>query len=146
MGLRDIGRPMSEESTPADPVELVERAIAALNAREIDAYLACCTDDVELQTPLAPVGGAYKSADGIRRFFADIEDAAPDFQITLQGTEVLDSARVPAFLQTCSTWRVSGISYGAATTNVYDLDAGAIARVRIFLDREQGLEAVGPAE
>ena len=39
---------MSEEN-----VRLVERAIAAINARDIDAYLACCTENVELLLPMA---------------------------------------------------------------------------------------------
>lgn len=37
----------------------MERAIAAVNARDIEAYLACCTEDIELRTPLAPVSGVY---------------------------------------------------------------------------------------
>ena len=48
---------MSEEN-----VRLVERAIAAINARDIDGYLACCTDDVELRTPMAALGGMYQGA------------------------------------------------------------------------------------
>jgi hypothetical protein len=42
-------------------VELVERAIAALNARDIERYLACCTEDIKLETPMAAVGGATKA-------------------------------------------------------------------------------------
>jgi hypothetical protein len=34
-------------------VYVVERAIAAINARDTDAYLACCTESVELLLPLA---------------------------------------------------------------------------------------------
>jgi hypothetical protein len=43
---------MSQEN-----VEIVERAIAAVNARDIEAYLACCTHDIELHTPVAAVAG-----------------------------------------------------------------------------------------
>jgi hypothetical protein len=32
---------------------LIRSAIAAVNARDIDAYLACCTDDTQLYTPNA---------------------------------------------------------------------------------------------
>jgi SnoaL-like domain len=60
-------------------VQTVKRAIAAINARNVDGYLACCTEDVESLTPLAPIGAEYLGADGIRRFLADIEDARPDF-------------------------------------------------------------------
>ena len=39
---------MSQEN-----VETVHRAIAAINRRDIDGYLACCTKDVQLVTPVA---------------------------------------------------------------------------------------------
>src|SRR5207245_2187367 len=50
---------MSQEN-----VRLVERAIAALNARDIEGYRACCTEDVKLETPMAAVGGVL---DELRR-------------------------------------------------------------------------------
>ena len=54
-----------------DNVTTVLLAVAALNDRDVDAYLACCVEDVELQTLLSPVEGAYRGATGIRRFFSD---------------------------------------------------------------------------
>jgi hypothetical protein len=89
-------------------VRLVERAIAAINARDVEGYLACCTESVKLETPVAAVGGVYEGIDGIRRFFTDIEDAGPDFRIELDGVEEVDSKRVIAFIRTSSTGRVSG--------------------------------------
>ena len=61
---------MSQEN-----VETVTRAIDAINDRAIDRYLACCTEDVELRTPLAAVEGAHVGELGVRRFFSSIEDA-----------------------------------------------------------------------
>jgi len=89
---------MSQEN-----VRLVERAIAAINARDIEGYLACCTENVNLETPMAAVGGVYEGIDGIGRFFTDIQDAGPDFRIELDGVEEVDSQRVIAFLRTSST-------------------------------------------
>src|ERR1700719_872648 len=103
-------------------VRLVECAVAAINARDVESYLACCTENVKLETPMAAVGGVYEGIDGIRRFFADIEEAAPDFRIELDGVEELDSKRVIALMPTSSTGRASGIRMAAPTqTNVYDL-------------------------
>jgi ketosteroid isomerase-like protein len=129
---------MSDEN-----VRLVERAIAAINARDIDRYLACCTENVKLETPMAAVGGVYEGIDGISRFFADIEEAAPDFRIELDGVEGVDSKRVIAFLRTSSTGRASGIRMASPTTNVYDLLDGKISHIRIFFDRQDALKAVG---
>jgi ketosteroid isomerase-like protein len=132
---------MSQEN-----VEVVQRAIAAINARDIDGYLDCCTEDVELRAPMAAVGGVYQGADGIRQFLADIEDAAPDFRIAVHGIETIDGDRVLAITQTSSTGRASRIPLAAAATNVYDVEEGKISRVRIFFDHQQALEAVRRAE
>jgi ketosteroid isomerase-like protein len=132
---------MSQEN-----LRLVERAIAAINARDFEGYLACCTENVKLETPMAPVGGVYEGVDGIRRFFTDLEDAAPDFRIELDGVEEVDSKRVIAFLRPSSTGRASGIRMAAPATNVYDLIDGKISYIRIFFDRQEALKAVGLEE
>ena len=60
---------MSQEN-----VEVVKRAIAAINDHDVESYLAYCTADVELESPITPIEGVYEGADGIRRYFADILD------------------------------------------------------------------------
>ena len=132
---------MSQENA-----RLVERAIAAINARDIEGYRACCTENVKLETPMAGVGGVYEGIDGIRRFLTDVEEAAPDFRIELDGVEEVDSKRVLAFLRSSSTGRASGIRMAWNSTNVYDLIDGKISHIRIFLDRQEALKAVGLAE
>jgi ketosteroid isomerase-like protein len=92
---------------------------------------------------MAAVGGVYEGIDGIRRFLTDVEDAAPDFRIELDGVEEVDSKRVIAFLRTSSTFRASGIPMAMTQTNVYDLVDGKISHIRIFLDRQEALKAVG---
>jgi ketosteroid isomerase-like protein len=140
---------MPEESTTPDlsqeNARLLERAIATINARDIEGYLACCTEDVKLETPM--LGGVYEGIDGIRRFFADIEEAAPDFRIELDGVEEVDSKRVLASMRTSSTGRSSGIRMAPPSqTNVYDLLDGKISHVRIFFDRQEALKAAGLAK
>jgi ketosteroid isomerase-like protein len=132
---------MSQEN-----VETVERAIAEINARDLDGYLACCTENVELVTPMAPLGAEYVGADGIRRFFTDIEDVGPDFRIEVQSVQAVGEHNVIAFIRTSATWRASGIVSGTEQTNVYDFADGKIKRIRIFWDRSEALKAVGPAE
>jgi ketosteroid isomerase-like protein len=127
-------------------VELVERAIAAINARDIDGYLACCTEDIELETPLTPIAGVYEGREGIRRFLGDIEDAGPDFRIDVRGVDPIGSDRVVALVCVSSTGRASGIGSVNETTNVYDFAEGRIRRIRIFLDRQEALKAVGLTE
>jgi ketosteroid isomerase-like protein len=131
---------MSQEN-----VETVGRAIAAINARDIDAYLACCTENVELLLPM--VGAEYLGSDGIRRFLTDIEDIGPDFRIEVQRVQAVGDNNVIAFMRTSATGRASGIATGTeGQTNVYDFIDGKISRIRSFLDRDEALKAVGLAE
>jgi ketosteroid isomerase-like protein len=132
---------MSQEN-----VEVVRRAVAAVNRRDIDGYLACCTDDVQLCTPLADVTGTYDGPDGIRRFFADVGDTGPDFQLTIERVEAIGPDRVLAFMLVTATGRASGIPQDALTANLYDLAGGRIERIRIFIDREEAIEAAGLRE
>jgi ketosteroid isomerase-like protein len=132
---------MSQEN-----VEVVKRAIAAVNERDVDGYLSCCTNDVQLSTPVAAVAGVYEGSDGIRRFFADLGDTTPDFKITTEHLEAVGTDRVLAFMLVTGTGRASGIPQEARTGNVYDLVDGKIERIRIFVDREQALEAAGLRE
>jgi hypothetical protein len=124
-------------------VLLVERAVAAVNARDLGAYLACCTEDIELRTPLASIEGVHRGADGIKRFFADIVDTGPDFKVTIDHLEAVAPARVLGFLRINVSGRASGIQLGSdlPTTNIYDIAGGKIKRIRIFLDRDEALLA-----
>ena len=132
---------MSEEN-----VELVKRAVASVNRRDIDGYLACCTEDVQLVTPVAEVAGAYDGPEGIRRFFTDIGDASPDFKIGIERLEPVGPDRVLGFMRVTGTGRASGIPIENATGNVYDFADDRIQRIRIFFDRDQALEAAGRRE
>jgi ketosteroid isomerase-like protein len=146
---------MSQEN-----VEVVRRLIAAVNERDVGAYLACCTEDVRLRTPWAPVEGAYEGAGAIRRFFADLQDTLPDFRLSIERAEPIGADRVLAFVRASVSGRASGIPATAMsggvpdpaapgdipTANVYDFVGGKIASIRVFLERAEALEAVGLRE
>jgi len=85
-------------------------------------------------------------ADGIRRFFTDIEDIGPDFRIEVQSVQAVGDNNVIAFMRTSATGRASGIVTGTEQTNVFDFIDGKISRIRIFLDRAEALKAVGLEE
>ncbi|HEX3327575.1 MAG TPA: nuclear transport factor 2 family protein [Actinomycetota bacterium] len=132
---------MSQEN-----VEVVTRAIDAVNARDVDRYLSCCTDNVQLSTPAAGVGGVYDGPVGIRRFFADVADTAPDFHLHVERLEAIGPNRVLAFMRMTATGRASGVPTETTSGNVYDLVGGKIERIRIFPDRNQALETAGLSE
>jgi ketosteroid isomerase-like protein len=132
---------MSQEN-----LQVVKRAVEAINHRDIDGYLACCTEDVQLTTPTVEVGGTYDGPDGIRRFFTDIADASPDFKIVIESLEAVGPDRVLGLMSVTGTGRASGIPIENPTGNVYDFADARIQRIRIFFDRNQALEAAGLSE
>ena len=133
-------------TTAQEDAAVVSRAIAAINQRDIPGYLACCTEDVELSTPLATITGVYEGPGGIARFFTDIADAVPDFHIEIRELEAIGERHVLASLEITSTGRASGIPLGRQTTNLYDFEDGLIRRIRIFLDRSEALGALETSE
>jgi ketosteroid isomerase-like protein len=130
---------MSQEN-----VEIVRRLVAAVNAHDLEGYLACCGEDVELQLP--GVGQLYEGPEGIKRWFADIEDAGPDFHIDLRAVNAISDNQVLASLHATSTGRASGVPVTAASTNIYEFVDRRARRIRIFLDRSEALKAVGLEE
>lgn len=141
-------------------LELVERVVAAVNERDVDGYVACCADDIKLRTPWAAVEGVYEGPEAIRRFFADLQDWAPDFRLTIERVEPIGATRVLVFLRASLSGRASGLPAVAmssglggapaagelSTATVFDFVGGEVASIRVFLDRDQAREAVGLAE
>jgi SnoaL-like protein len=96
----------------------------------------------------AEVGGAYEGPDDIRRYFADLGDTSPDFHLTIERLEPVGLGRVLGLLRVTARGRASGIPAASETPTalIYDLVDGKIRRIRIFLDRDQALEAAGLQE
>jgi ketosteroid isomerase-like protein len=132
---------MSEEN-----VEIVRRAVTALNERDIDGYLACCAQDVQLFLPNSQIDGAYEGPAGVRRFLADVQDAGPDFRLEVEHLESFTPELVLASLRATASGRTTGIDTDLQITNVYELAYGKIRRVRVYRDREEALEATGLRE
>jgi ketosteroid isomerase-like protein len=56
-------------------VELQRRYIAAFNARDVEAFIARCDQNIEFHSVFAAVGGAvYHGHDGLRTWHRDFED------------------------------------------------------------------------
>jgi ketosteroid isomerase-like protein len=141
-------------------IEAAERLVAAVNERDVDGYLACCTHDIQLRTPWAPVEGTYEGRQAIRRFFADLADALPDFRLSIERAEAVGAARVLLLLRASVSGRASGITVAAMrggvpdasgdgylrTATIFDFTDGKIASIHVFLDRAEALEAAGLQE
>ena len=128
---------MSEEN-----VKIASQAIAAINDRDVDAYLALCAPDFELINPLAAIDGPNRGEAGIRNFFQAIDEGATRFEMEVERLRPLANDRVLAFLM-LNLESERGFTQRQPLTNLYDLKDGKLLRVRVFFDREEALEAAG---
>jgi ketosteroid isomerase-like protein len=125
-------------------IEVVQQVIAALNDRDVDRYLAFCSPDIELVSPVAAIEGSSRGAEGIRQFFAGLEESTNVFRLDVERLQAAGD-RVLAFVQLRFTSQ-GGVELNQAIANVYDLAGGKLRRVRVFLDRAEALEAAGLSE
>jgi ketosteroid isomerase-like protein len=99
MGLR-------ESASAQSNVELVYRAFAAYNQRDLDAFLALNDDDVEAVPRVGLMEGSYHGHDGLRRWWEDLFGVYPDFEMEV--VEVRDLGDL-----TLTTLRVRGHGAGS---------------------------------
>lgn len=71
----------------SDPRRVMERLVAAQNAHDLDAFVACFAPDYESQQPAHP-GRAFKGNDQVRRNWSAIFAGVPDFRADLLSTAV----------------------------------------------------------
>jgi ketosteroid isomerase-like protein len=131
---------MSQEN-----VEIVNRAITAINERDVDAYLAVCGPDFELINPIAAIEGPNRGEPGVRSFFDAISEGATKFELEVERLQPLDGDRVLAWL-TLDIESERGFPQRQPLTNLYELDGGRLSRVRVFRDRAEALAAAGLSE
>jgi ketosteroid isomerase-like protein len=125
-------------------VEVVRRALAALDRRDLEAYLEVASPQIELITPASPLQGPITGHEGIRKFFREIWSFSETSEFQVEEIRAVEE-RVLAFFAIKATAR-DGIQISSRPAGVYDLEHGKIRCARIFADRGEALEAVGLRE
>ena len=128
-------------------VETVQRAVAAWNADDLDAFLAELDDDVEWQPAIEPglegKATTYRGHDGARQIWT--QDRGEAWERLVNRPQELrdlgDSVLVLGHLDL--TARTTGIEFRQEVGEVFDLEDGKIVRVRDFLTHAEALEAAG---
>jgi ketosteroid isomerase-like protein len=119
---------MSQEN-----VEVVRRALAALDRRDVQAYLEVASPQIELITPASPLQGPITGHEGIRDFFRELWSFSEASGIQVDEIRAVEQRVLALFVLTAT----------AREGSVYDLEHGKIRRAHIFADRSEALEAVG---
>src|SRR5918998_5455895 len=74
----------------ADPIlELYRPAYALFNRRDWDAFVALMDEEIEVESRLAAMEGAYSGHEGLRRWWDDVSETLPDYRV-----EVLEARQI----------------------------------------------------
>jgi uncharacterized protein (TIGR02246 family) len=126
-------------------VEVVQRLIAALSERDAEGYVALCTPDVQMVSPVAAIEGTTVGSEGIRQFFSGLKEAWSEFRVDVERIQAVGDNQVLALLEMTAVSE-GGVPLAQPLSSVYDLAEGRLRRVRVYLDRVEALKAVGLEE
>jgi len=132
---------MSQEN-----LEIVRRAIEALNRRDLTTLVALNRPDGELDWSRAqgPLKGVYRGRSGLETFLAEFWSTFENVELETHGfTQAGSDVVVP---NTAHLRGRDGIEVTARSTFVYTVEGGQISRLRMFQERAEALEAVGLSE
>jgi uncharacterized protein len=137
---RDTAGAMSQEN-----VEIVSRALDALNRDGIEAVLEFLDPDVEWTTTgLFVEAGTYRGHDGVLRYFGAM---ANDLEFHIEPEKFIDGGdQVVIPTRIAVRGKRSGATSEATMTVVCSIQDGRIARLRNYFERTEALEAAGLSE
>lgn len=127
------------EISPA--VELVRRALAALNDGDLDGLIAVCDRDFELDMSDRVFNpSTYRGHDGIRQFHAEVLEVWDHY--TWEPEHVVDHGNlVVALLRTSGKGRGSGLEVERQTAMIWRVSGDKATSLRFYRDQDRALEA-----
>ena len=131
---------MSQEN-----VELYYEVVDALNRRDLDAVLALMDHDVKAVPRFAVIEGGFRGHEGMRRWWANLLDAFPDFTVEVVEVRELEDATVAA-LRTRGRGASSDAPIETAIWQAAGWRGGKCIWWRMFDSQDEALEAVGLSE
>lgn len=124
---------------------IVERALDAINRRDLDELTDCCTADVEFHSALAATEGRiYRGHEGLGQYLDDSEQAWSSFRLDVDN--VLDAGEaVVLLMRVVATGRGSGIPVEQEMGAVLEFEGERVRRYISHLDRDDARRAGGLA-
>jgi ketosteroid isomerase-like protein len=119
--------------------ELVRRAYAALAARDLEALSELATPDFDLDvTDRVFNPASYHGAEGIRQFFAEVDELWQSMDMNVERLEERDD-RVLALLAVDIVGRGSGLQLQDRIAHLWRVRDGKLAAMRVYADQRAAL-------
>jgi ketosteroid isomerase-like protein len=136
---------MSEEN-----IDVILKAVEALNRRDAEAFVAGVSPDVEWETnpELVGLGGIYRGRAGVREFFEHLFGLETWESIHVEVEEITEASddRVLVGLLAKARGRGSGVPTELRLWQVFWFAEVLITRRQVFWTRDEALEAAGLSE
>jgi ketosteroid isomerase-like protein len=136
---------MSEEN-----IDVILKAVEAVNRRDADAFVARVSPDVEWETnpQMVGLGGTYHGRAGTREFFEQLFGLETWESIHVEVEEITEASddRVLLGLLAKVRGRGSGVPTEGRLWQVFWFAEGLITRRQAFWTRKEALEAAGMLE
>jgi len=133
---------MSQENaeTLNEIYELMNTRFAALKAGDMDDLVAFFDPDVVIETVDAPDPETYHGHEGVRTWFNDAY--GPWAAVHVEAEDIRESGEwTVALLHVSLQGEASGVELELPVAVFHQFRGGKIVRDRIYLDRDEGLEA-----
>ena len=125
--------------------ELMNTRFAALKAGDMDDLLAFFDPDVVIEMVDAPDPETYHGHDGVRRWFNDAFGPWAAFHI--EAEDIKESGQwTIALLRTSLRGEASGVELELSAAAFHQFRGDRIVLDRVYLDRDEGLEAFARSE
>jgi ketosteroid isomerase-like protein len=130
-------------------VEAFNRAVAAYNRRDIDAFVEAFDPEVEwhslTQTMFGGEQSVYRGHRGIREGVQDMDEALAELQV--ECSEIQDlGERIVVIGRVRGRGRASGAQIESPINWVVEFGGGRVTRMRDYLDPKDALAAAGLRE
>lgn len=118
--------------TNSEPLEVIERLLAAINRHDLDAFVACFAADYRSEQPLHP-DRAFQGSDQVRRNWAAVFAGMPDVH-----WELLDAAvageRIWIEVRASGTRAADGERVELGGVLIAEVREASIAASRIYFE------------
>jgi ketosteroid isomerase-like protein len=136
---------MSQEN-----VEVVLEGVDAVNRRDPDAFIACVHPDVVWEVSEASpfLQGIYRGRGEVREWFEEsfLEEVWESFHVEVEEITEASDGRVFLGALVTARGRGSGVETEIRGWQVCSFADGMITRRKLFVDRDEALEAAGVEE
>jgi ketosteroid isomerase-like protein len=127
---------------PPEHVKTFERAVAALNRRDLDAFLGLTHPEVVFTPLIAQMegGASYPGHKGIRKFWKHLHDVFPHFKVSIVERRELGDV-VLAHARLAGSGAGSGVGIGQHVWQLAEFRQGRIIRYAAFTTELDAVEA-----